>query len=95
MDKERGVKMKKIIVILLSLGLVFSMGLTYKAEAKTRVIKFANCKEMNKVYRGGVAKSSTTRNKGGKIFFKPFVSSAIYYANTGRDRDKDGIACER
>jgi hypothetical protein len=92
MDDE---KMKKIAPILLSIGLLFSIGLTHNVEAKTKIPQFSNCKAMNKVYKGGVAKSKTTRNKGGKTYYKPFVSSAIYNANKGRDRDKDGIACER
>ena len=50
---------------------------------------------MNKVYKGGVAKSSKIKNKGGKTKYKPHVSKAIYDKNKSRDRDKDGIACER
>ncbi len=59
------------------------------------VKKFANCKALNKVYPGGVAKSSKSKNKGGKTKYTPKVSSALYEANKSKDRDKDGIVCER
>ena len=57
--------------------------------------KYANCKALNKVYPGGVAKSSKAKNKGGKTKYKPKASSTLYEANKAKDRDKDGIACER
>lgn len=91
--------MKRFLTILLALGLV--LGISYGpssshvVEAKTKIVKFKNCKDLNKVYKGGVARTAKTKNKGGKTKFKPFVSKALYDANKGRDRDKDGIACER
>lgn len=87
--------MKKLFAIFLSLGLVlsFSIGVNDVAEAKVKT--YSNCKELNKDYKGGVAKSSSTKNKGGKTKYKPYVSKALYDANKGKDRDKDGIACER
>ncbi|BBH19739.1 hypothetical protein Back11_10840 [Paenibacillus baekrokdamisoli] len=51
--------------------------------------------ELNKVYKGGVARSSSAKNKGGKTKYKPFVSKEIYDANKKSDRDNDMIACER
>lgn len=60
-------------------------------KAKT----FANCTEMNKKYKGGIARASNVKNKGGKTKYKPFVSKALYDANKKSDRDKDLIACER
>lgn len=56
--------------------------------------KFANCASLNKVYSGGVAKSSKWVNKGGKLNKVPVVNPKVYNENTSRDRDKDGIACE-
>ncbi|MFK3987249.1 MULTISPECIES: excalibur calcium-binding domain-containing protein [Exiguobacterium] len=50
---------------------------------------------MNKTYKGGVAKTKTTKNKGGKTKYKPYANSSLYEANKSKDRDKDGIACER
>lgn len=61
------------------------------AAAKT----FKNCTELNKTYKGGIAKNSKVKNKGGKTKYKPKVSAKLYAANKSKDRDKDGIACER
>jgi hypothetical protein len=57
--------------------------------------KFANCAALNKVYPGGVAKNKKVRNKGGATKYTPSVKPKIYKANASKDRDKDGIACER
>jgi hypothetical protein len=87
--------MKKLIAIFLSFGLVlgFSSFGSTGAEAKTKTYK--NCTELNKDYKGGVARSSSVKNKGGKTKYKPYVSKALYDANKKMDRDKDFIACER
>ena len=72
--------------------------------AKTvKVTKFRNCTAMHKKYAGGVAKNSKVHNTktvaGHKVraksSHKPKVSAALYSANKGLDRDKDGIACEK
>ncbi len=52
---------------------------------------------------GGVARDSkavTTKTVRGKKVkaaskYRPKVSKALYTANKGLDRDKDGIACEK
>ena len=57
---------------------------------------FANCTEMHKVYKGGVAKpGARDARASGRARYAPKVSLALYTANTKSDRDKDGIACER
>ncbi|WP_374703163.1 MULTISPECIES: excalibur calcium-binding domain-containing protein [Bacillus] len=61
------------------------------AAAKT----YKNCTELNKDYKGGVARSSSDKNKGGKTKYKPYVSKALYNANKTKDRDGDNIACEK
>jgi len=38
--------------------------------------------------------SSKWVNKGGEIKNKPTVNAKVYAENSGKDRDKDGIACE-
>ncbi|OAB44579.1 hypothetical protein PGLA_05750 [Paenibacillus glacialis] len=89
--------MKKIFVMFVSFVLIlgFSSISTGVAEAKEKVVTYKNCTELNKVYKGGVARSSSVKNKGGKTKYKPFVSEALYDANKKSDRDKDLIACER
>lgn len=91
--------MKKIISpILISLVLIGSFAIpTIEAEANTKVkaISYKNCTELNKAYKGGVAKDAKVKNVGGKTKFKPFVSAELYTLNSKSDRDKDGIACEQ
>ncbi|MED4977186.1 excalibur calcium-binding domain-containing protein [Weizmannia sp. FSL K6-0777] len=88
--------MKKLVSVVLAFGLIFGVSLsaTYDVNAKT-VKYYKNCKGLNKDYKGGVAKNSKVKNKGGKTHYKPYVSTALYNANHKLDRDKDGIACER
>lgn len=91
--------MKKLSFAVLSL--IMALSFTFSAApmpadaAGTKVKTFANCKEINKVYAGGIARSSKAVNKGGKTKYKPFASQALYDANKKSDRDKDNIACER
>ncbi|BDV30862.1 excalibur calcium-binding domain-containing protein [Microbacterium terricola] len=60
---------------------------------------FKNCTELNKVYKGGVAKKGVKSNmvsgKPKPFKVKPKIDTALYNANKNKDRDKDGIACEK
>ncbi|SDI92237.1 Excalibur calcium-binding domain-containing protein [Frankineae bacterium MT45] len=65
-----------------------------EAAAKPRV--FANCAQMQKVYKGGVARAGAKdKRKSGKAKYKPVVNTALYNANKKSDSDHDGIACEQ
>lgn len=69
------------------------------AAAKAKAYK--NCTALNKAYKHGVKKSSSTKDvvrSGGKATKKASkakASKALYNANKKLDRDKDGIACEK
>ena len=67
---------------------------TYGAQVP-QIAKFANCTELNSVYPGGVAKNAKVTNKGGETKSIPVVKPSVYKKNASKDRDKDGIACER
>lgn len=86
--------MKKLSIAVISLlvALSFTVG---AAPADAAAKTYKNCTEINKVYKGGIARSSKVKNKGGATKYKPFVSQALYDANKKSDRDKDLIACER
>ena len=56
---------------------------------------YKTCTLMNKKYRGGVAQSYSSRNKGTGMYYIPRVDAALYKANFKLDKDKDGIVCER
>lgn len=85
------------------LVLVAGAGTAAVAAPVPAAAKYSSCKKLNAKYPGGVAKSSSVRNTktvNGKLVpavsqFRPKVSAALYKANRGLDRDRDGIACER
>lgn len=88
--------MKKLVAIALSaLMLTAVASLNQSADAQTLTKKFSNCAELNKTYPGGVSKSSKIKNKGGTTKLKPTVNAKVYAENIGKDRDNDGIACEK
>jgi len=87
--------MKKTFIVLVSVALGLGLNaLSASAKPITFGEKFSNCSQLNKVYPGGVAKSSSVRNQGGKTKKAPTVNAKVYAENSSKDRDKDGIACE-
>lgn len=64
---------------------------------------FENCPAMNEIYKGGVAKEGITGDTVGSpdnrylidFGIAPRFSTELYEKNKERDRDKDGIACEK
>lgn len=57
---------------------------------------FANCTALNRVYPHGVGRpGAVDRTTGKKPVTNFTVDANVYAANTGRDRDDDGIACEK
>ena len=87
----------KSLALMLSGSLLLGLGTSAPAHSAPIVFekKFANCEALNKVYPGGVAKNSRVTNSGGATEYSPVVKPRIYKANSSKDRDKDGIACER
>ena len=87
-----GTLLKTVVSVMLLLCLLSVTPLL--VHAAERATTYKNCTALNKVYKGEVAKVGA-KNKGGTLRYKPMYSKALYAANCGRDRDKDGIACER
>lgn len=85
----------KLVGLVLTMSMFLSLGSPATALPPMPTKKYSNCAALNKVYPGGVAKSSSTRNRGGATKYTPRVSSKVYNENKSKDRDKDGIACER
>ncbi|HST63959.1 MAG TPA: excalibur calcium-binding domain-containing protein [Mycobacteriales bacterium] len=56
---------------------------------------YANCDAMHKVFPHGVGRIGAVDHTTGTRVTTFYVSSWIYNANTARDADKDGIACEK
>ncbi|SFF63630.1 Excalibur calcium-binding domain-containing protein [Curtobacterium sp. YR515] len=71
------------------------------AQAAPTVYK--NCTAVQKVYSGGIAKKSVTKNRvtsKGKVTYRALKGTvkkddALYAANKKMDADGDGIACEK
>ena len=84
----------RITGVLLLSAVFSSANASYGAQVP-QTAKFANCTELNSVYPGGVAKNARAINKGGETKNTPVVKPSIYKKNASKDRDKDGIACER
>jgi hypothetical protein len=57
---------------------------------------YDNCTDMHADYKGGVALPGAVdhRSNGGHAKYAPVYSRSLYEANSGSDRDGDGIACE-
>nr|WP_054955109.1 excalibur calcium-binding domain-containing protein [Paenibacillus dakarensis] len=89
--------MRRIRMIILSALLLTGLSITADVQSVDAkgVKTYKNCTELNRDYKGGVARSASVKNKGGKTKYKPFVSKALYDANKKSDRDKDFIACEK
>jgi len=57
--------------------------------------QYANCTAMHVDYKGGVALPGAVDHRAsGHAQYAPVHSTSLYNANSGSDRDKDGIACE-
>lgn len=56
---------------------------------------YANCTAMHVDYKGGVARPGAVDHRtSGHAQYAPVYSQSLYDANSGSDRDGDGIACE-
>ena len=93
-----GEKEMKKLVFTIALILTAAMSTSPASASQITSVatkKFSNCAALNRVYPGGVAKSSGVRNRGGRTNLSPRVSAKVYAENKSKDRDHDGIACER
>jgi hypothetical protein len=56
---------------------------------------YSNCTKLNRVYPHGVGKPGARDKTSGTPVTNFKRSRALYRANKARDRDGDGIACEK
>ena len=85
----------KVIIAGLAVGAVAAIGVGAPVQAAAPR-KYANCAAMQKVYKHGVAKVRTAKDKTtGKKVTNFAVNAALYNVNKGLDRDRDNIACEK
>lgn len=57
--------------------------------------KFEDCKQLNKIYAGGIKYSAKSVNKGKKLKLRQSISPSIYNVYKAWDLDRDGFICER
>lgn len=75
---------------------VISVGMTsMSAEAAAAPKHFANCTALNKAFPHGVGRPGAVDHTTGTRVTTFRRDLALYNANSGSDRDKDGIACEK
>ncbi len=71
-------------------------GTAHAADAAPRVRHFSNCAQLNHAYPHGVGRHGAVDHVSSGHRVTTFTrNNAVYNANTGRDRDKDHIACEK
>ena len=69
--------------------------LTFTAGPADAVTDYANCTDMHKVFKYGVAKDKKAANKQANTgHYRPKVAPLVYKVNDESDADKDGTACE-
>ncbi|MFS0731234.1 excalibur calcium-binding domain-containing protein [Curtobacterium sp. 1P10AnD] len=98
MQMTRTLSMAAASVVLAATAVV---GGATAAQAAPTVYK--NCDAVHRVYSGGIAKKSVTKNKvtsAGKVTYRALKGTVkkddkLYAANKKLDRDADGIACEK
>ncbi|GGF24956.1 hypothetical protein GCM10007298_21040 [Williamsia phyllosphaerae] len=73
---------------LLTLG---AMATAAPASAAT----YSNCSQLNQDYPHGVGQTGAVDSTSGTPVTNFERDDAVYQDNTKRDRDKDGIACEK
>ena len=70
---------------------------TATATSISTAVRYSNCAKLNAVYRHGVGRKGAVDHVSGHT--RPVrnftVNTALYNANKARDRDHDGIACEK
>jgi hypothetical protein len=75
--------------------LVAGSGLTTAADAAPAK-RFSNCTQLNKTYKHGVGrKGAHDHVTSGRPVTNFTRNTTVYKQNTARDRDKDGVACEK
>ena len=84
--------------IVLFLVVAFALVLAAPASAAVRAseaTRYPNCKALNAKYPHGVGRVGARDKTSGTPVTTFKRSNSLYTANKARDRDKDGIACEK
>ena len=82
---------RHMLVAAMTATLLLGTAAPSHAAAKT----FKNCTALNKAYPHGVGRTGARDKTSGTPVTNFKVSKSLYTANSGSDRDGDGIACEK
>jgi hypothetical protein len=74
---------------------VIVAGLLALMPAAAQAKVFTNCKAVDATYSHGIAKNAHAATHASGLTGRPFVSAKLYAQNQTKDRDHDGVACER
>ncbi|MBA2716451.1 MAG: excalibur calcium-binding domain-containing protein [Propionibacteriales bacterium] len=83
--------MKRFPLALAAVTVALSVTTTTASAARS----YSNCAALNKDYPHGVGKPGARDSTSGRAVTNFTRSSKLYNANRSRDRDGDGIACEK
>lgn len=87
--------MRKLIMTIAGVSLALGPAAVATSADAAPVKKYKNCAKLNKDYPHGVGKPGARDKTSGKPVTNFKRSAALYKTNKSRDRDKDGIACEK
>ncbi len=69
---------------------------TVRVPAPAKLVRYPNCAALNRVHPHGVGRSNAKDKTSGAPPVTTFLrNTRLYELNTGRDRDDDGVACEK
>lgn len=83
--------MKKLSAVFLTTAVAAGVAASPADAARS----YRNCTALNKDYPHGVGRPGAQDKTSGNRVTTFKRSNDLYNANTGRDRDRDGIACEK
>ena len=88
-------KKRPIAMCICGVLLVGTGGAAAASASSPKPKSYPNCTALNAVFRHGVARKGAHDKTSGKPVTNFTVNAKVYTLNTARDRDKDGIACEK
>lgn len=90
MSMRRGFISGTVMALLLS-----TVAVTPSGGAVSTSKTYTNCNALNRTYPHGVGRPGARDKPSGHPVTNFKVSKTVYQANRSKDRDRDGIACEK
>lgn len=87
--------MKTRLLVIAATSSVLALSVVALPAEAASAKHYSNCTALHKAYKHGVGKPGAKDKTSSRRVTTFKKSSALYAANKGLDRDKDGIACEQ